>query len=782
MKVSLNWLSDLLGRQLEVDDVSHRLAMLGSPVEGVEALSPDLQDVIVAVVERVEPHPNADRLTLCHVHDGTEVREVVCGAPNVQAGRKYPYAPVGGTLPGGLKLSARKIRGVVSHGMLCSASELGLGSDHEGILELRTEAAAGTPFLDVMPIEDTRLDVEVTANRGDLLGHRGVARELSAVYGVPVKLPAIPQAREAATPRRVELKGAVGGVDVNIEDLDGCPRYMAAVIRGVQVGPSPAWLEARLRAIGARPINNVVDATNYILFELNQPLHAFDARRLRGDRVIVRRARRGERLTTLDGIDRALGVAMTMICDGDGPIAVGGVIGGANSEVTEATTDVLLECAYFDGRRIRNTRRALAISTDASYRFERGTDIDAMDEALRRAVILIRSVAGGDEPEGPIDVYPRPRPQRAVFVRPERVTQLLGTDISMREIEQHLSALGFVAAPKDGRLHVQVPAWRPDVAREVDLIEEIARLRGYDSFPLELRSFRPSSVPSDPDEIVRRRLRQLLTGMGLHEARSQPFVAPGHPDAARVVNPLSAEESCLRTDLMSGLAASVERNWGAMERGVRLFEIGHVFRSRGGEALPDERARVAGVVTGPRRPPHWTASGKAPDYDRWDARALAEGAMEVAVPGSRLEPRDDRWIVLARDGTERGWVGPVSADRPAWAAPLYGFEMDIVSGARPAVQYREVPAMPAVERDVALVLPDEVSALAVEQAIRSAAGALLESVHIFDEYRGAELAGRSVAWRLVLRAKDRTLRDEDADGVVTRVVAALKERFDVERR
>ncbi|MBE0591603.1 MAG: phenylalanine--tRNA ligase subunit beta, partial [Gemmatimonadales bacterium] len=566
MNVSLSWLSALLGRELDADDVSRRLTMLGAAVEGIERINEELDDVIVALVEHVEPHPDADRLTLCQVNDGQQVRQVVCGATNVRAGRKYPYAPAGGVLPGGFKLSARKIRGIVSNGMLCSPKELGLGLDHEGIMDLETDATPGTRLVDVMPLRDVRLAIDVTADRPDLLAHKGVARELAAVYGVPIRLPAIPGAPDTGpAPRRVQRQGTVGNVEIAIEDAEGCPRYMGAVIRGVTVGPSPDWLQARLRSIGARPINNVVDATNYILYELNQPMHAFDLAKVRGGKIVVRRAVQGEQILTLDGERRELTGEMTMICDAEGVTAIAGVMGGEDSEVTPETTDILLECAYFDPKRIRKTRQALKMSTDASYRFERGIDLEGMSDALRRAVVLIRAVAGGTEPDEGVDVHPKPSKPRTVFLRPARVEHLLGVPLSRDAIEGYLVRLGFPVAPKQDRLHVQVPGWRPDVTGEVDLIEEVARLHGYDAFPVEMRPFRPSAVPSDPIERLKARVRTLFTGFGLYEARSLSLTAKGAPDAFLVQNPLSAEDAYLRRDLLTGLVRSVERNWAVRE-------------------------------------------------------------------------------------------------------------------------------------------------------------------------------------------------------------------------
>ena len=781
MNVSVNWLSAMLGRDLDPHDAAERLSMQCAAVDAIEPVFPDLKHIVVGIVEAVEKHPNADRLSLCRVNNGRDVVQVVCGAPNVKAGARYPFAPVGAVLPGGLQLTARKIRGVKSHGMLCSEVELELGSDSAGIMELATDAPPGTPLQETIPAADTRLVLDVTANRPDLLGHKGVARELGAVYGLPVKLPPIPDAPNADSPRRVETRGTVDGVSVVIEDVDGCPRYIAAVIRGVTIGPSPGWLQARLRSVGARPINNVVDATNYILHELNQPLHAFDLARLNGPTLVVRRPRPGEVLTTLDGEDRALEPGMTMICDAEGPIAVAGVMGGENSEVMEATTDILLECAYFDPKTIRGTRKQLRINTEASYRFERGTDIEAMPGAVRRAVQLIRAVAGGDEPEAPVDVYPRRIQPRAVFLRSDRVTHLLGMRVPPDEIERLLVSVGFAVAPKDGRMHVQIPGWRPDVTREVDLIEEVARLKGYDSFPVEFRPFRPSVVPDDPVEPLKARLRRVFTAMGLHEARSLPLVPEAEARAQEVVNPLSTEEAHLRRRILPGLVRAVERSWAVRERDVRLFEIGNVFERSGGGGVPREWLRVGAVITGGREPSHWSTGGP-PDYDLWDIRTMFEEAIRVAGPDGAVVERDEGWALEDETGAHRGWAGRLTADRPAWAAPLFGLEVDVVVRERPAVAYTSLATTTPVERDLALVLPDGVSAAEVEAVMRETGGELLEGAVVFDEYRVEDMPGRSVAWRLVLRAADRTLRDEDADEIEGRILAALKERLNVERR
>ncbi len=777
MNVSVNWLSAILGRDIDAHDAANRLSLQAVPVDGVESVHTDLDDVIVGYVESVDVHPNADKLVLCQVNNGSDVVEVVCGAPNVRAGRKYPFAPTGAVLPGGLKLEARKIRGVVSNGMLLSEREMGMGTDQAGIMELVTDAAPGTKLVKAAPLTDQRLALDVTPNRPDLLCHKGVARELAASYDATVKLEPIPGALgDPKQPRRFKDVATVGGVEVSIVDTEGCPRYMAAVIRGVTIQRSPLWVEARLRAVGARPINNVVDATNYVLYELNQPLHAFDLAKIRGHKIIVRRANPNEELKTLDGEVRKLTPEMTMIADGEGATAIAGVMGGADSEVGDETTDILLECAYFDPIRNRATRKALRMSTEASYRFERGTDLHGMPDALERAVTLIRAVAGGSEPEPGIDVYPKPTKSTSVFLRPERVEHLLGVTLPREEMERHLSSVGFVVVPKNGRLAVQVPGWRPDVTREVDLIEEIARLKGFDAFPVELRAFRPSSVPDDPVEPLKASVRRLLTGIGLNEARSLPLVSSG---AQEVLNPLSSDESYLRDALVPGLIQAAQRNWSVRERDIRLFEIGTVFEAAPG-GRPREHLRVAGVVSGGRAPRHWS-NRQVPDYDIWDLKEIFLEVIRLGGVDGRVVERDHGWILLDESGKERGRARSLAADRPEWSATLLGFEADLAARTGVDRLYHELPTTPPVKRDVALILPDGVQSGDVEAAMRKVAGPLLETVQVFDEYRGKDF-GRSVAWRLVFRAPDRTLKDREVDKAITRALKQLKEEFGVERR
>ena len=785
MKASLRWLSDLLGTPLEAGQTRERLTMLGALVEGVEPLHQDLARVVVGEVLEVTRHPNADRLSLCKVNTGAGIASVVCGAPNVTAGKRYPFAAVGTTLPDGMVLERRKIRGEYSEGMLCSARELRLREEHEGILELETDAAAGTPLLQVLPIADTRFEIDVTPNRPDLLCHAGLARDLGASLGRPVRLPAFLDPAAARAPRAARASGASGetaGVRVTIEDPEGCPRYAAAVVRGVRVAPSPPWLRIRLEAAGSRAINNIVDATNYILLEVGQPLHAFDLAKLAGPAIVVRKARPGELLVTLDGTRRSLTAAMTVIADRTDAQAVGGVMGGAASEVSDGTTDILLECAYFDPRRIRATRRALGMSTEASYRFERGMDREALPANLARALELLVAVAGGTVEGVPVDVHPAPAPATTIFLRDARVSQLLGVEIPRAEIERVLTALGCVVSPKEGRLAVQVPSGRPDLTREVDLIEEVARIVGYDRFPDELRPQRLGGVPDAPSEQQAARLRRILTGLGLHEALTVPLGPRGDGSGVEIRNPLSQDEAFLRPALLPGLVRRVEHNWRMQQRDVRLFEVGHVFHPAGGP-LPAEELHVAGLVSGARRPPHWSEP-KPPDVDLFDARTLLEAAALHGRPGTAIVAQDDHLVAKDAAGRQVGWAGELKNDRPAWGARVFGFELDLDASAREPLKIRPLPAWPAVEQDVALVLPDGLAAADVEASLRAGAGALLESLRPFDEYRGAPLAAgqRSVAWRLVFRAADRTLREQEVEAALSRALAEVERRHGIRRR
>ncbi|MBI4539066.1 MAG: phenylalanine--tRNA ligase subunit beta [Gemmatimonadetes bacterium] len=801
MHVSYRWLRALApALDLEVGEVVDRLATYGAPVDEVVWLGKGLADILVARVETVRPHPNADRLTLCDVETGSGAVQVVCGAPNVRAGAYYPYVPTGSTLPNGVKIRRAKIRGVESVGMLCSEAELGLGRDHTGILELRGEFQPGSRFAEAVGLDDYRLVVDVTPNRPDLLSHAGIARELAPGGTAGLTLPEFPgsDAVSFAMVARVgaETSGAADGVRVEIWDPDLCPRYMAAVIRGVRIAPSPEWLAMRLRAVGARPINNVVDATNYVLFEVGQPLHAFDLNRLAGPAIVVRRARAGEWVVTLDGQLRSLGPEMLAICDAERPVAVAGVMGGTESEVSDETTDVLIECALFEPKSVRATARALSLATDASYRFERGVDPEGPPAALRRVAELIVATAGGTPAPAAVDVYPRPKPCPTIDLRPERVSHLLGIPFDEATIRAQLEPLGFAVDRGGAALRVRVPAFRSyDVTREIDLIEEVARRYGYEHFPDELRPFRAGGVPDDPRLQLEDDVRRVLVSSGLLEARTPAFTSERH-GAVRLANPLSADESYLRSALLPGLLRRVEYNFARGVRDVRLFEIGTVFRPGPAGAQPVERTNVAVVLTGLRSPRHW--SGPAAAVDTWDVKALVLRLLAPArLHDAEVTPAapQDRLLKAAQGFTVRadkdvvgaaGLIRSDAVDAPAWAGDIWGIELVLPAEPPPppTPRLRALATFPAVERDLAVVVPDEISAARVSEVMRQEGGALLEELSIFDVYRGPNIpeSARSLAFRLRFRAADRTLTDDDAQRATEKIVSRLKEELGVEAR
>lgn len=814
MNASYEWLRTLVPADLSPEAMRDIITARCCPVDELVRLRADLADVVIGLVVEAKPHPDSDHLWVTRVDAGRdELLDVVCGAPNVRAGAKYPFAPAGATLPGGLKLEKRKIRGAVSNGMLCSARELALGTDHEGILEVDTAAAPGTPFLAAVPVGDARLVVDVTPNRSDLLSHVGIARELSAATGTRVAIPPVPGAADGAVappPVRAPREATAGDVGVILADAAGCPRYMGVVLRGVTVADSPDWLAQRLIAVGSRPINNVVDVTNYLLHELGQPMHAFDARRLAGPAVVIRRARAGESITTLDGTVRTLNESMTVIADAERAQAVAGVMGGADSEVGPGTTDIFLEVAHFEPRGVRRTRRALGLSTDASYRFERTVDPELPPHALARAVEMLLAVAGGRVDGVPVDLYPAPRARLTVHLRDARVASVLGEPVPRPEIEALLGAVGFGGTPAADGLDIVVPSWRPDVIAEVDLVEEVARLHGYDAFSSELRPFRIGTVPDSPVEVAGRRVRDRLVALGLLEARPMPFVVGAAEGFVRVRNPLAENEAYLRRELLDTLARRAEYNLSHMQRDVRLFEVGPAWTPSGGE-LPLEELRAAILVMGHRRPPHWSEA-ETPDVDEWDAKGLAEelvrsafpAAATAVVPASSDDP-GALWDVVVDDAPV-GAVRRVPLDAPVWAAPAFGVEVTLMvvpsvrvaapgttryesaEGERapgvPVHRYVPLPTTPAAEFDLALLVPDDLPAATVERVIRSSAGDLLERVVLFDEYRGAGVptGHRSLAWRLTLRHPERTLRDKEIAGRREKLLRTLEGELGVRQR
>ena len=823
MNVSYNWLKAFVDFQETPEQLRDLLTSRVVTVDELKALRADLANIVVARVVEEGPHPDSDHLHVTKVDAGTgELLDVVCGAPNVTAGKLYPFAKSGTIMPNGLKIEKRKIRGQVSNGMICSARELNLGEEQDGVMELSIDVPPGTPFLTAMPVGDTQIVLDVGANRSDLLSHLGVAREIAALTGRKLALPrlgllvpGIPAATRTAK---------AGTLSVQVDDDSLIRRFMGVVVRGVKVGPSPQWLVDRLASIGARSINNVVDASNYVLHELGQPTHAFDLAKLGGGEVRVRLAKPGEKLKTLDGNERTLNTETIVIADATRAQAIAGIMGGHESEVTDTTTDLFIEVANFNPSRIRSARKALSMSTDASYRFERGIDVDLAAQALERVTQIIIALAGGEVDGAPVDIRPIPAEQRQIALRTSRVTQVLGDAIPAADIDKYLSSVGFEMQRGDAEHGgALVPSWRLDVTDEIDLVEEVARLHGYDNFPTEIRPFRPSNVPDDSLWVISRQVREYLVGQGLYEVRPLPFVAGGD-EHVRIRNPLAENEAHLRRAVVETLVSRAEFNLAHMQRDVRLFEIGDVFAPAKGP-LPVESLHVALLVMGRRAPRHFTdPAGAAFDqwiaWDRWDVEALARAICEIAFPGKNIlvvpndvrdphvqiprSTRDDLqdWVVV-REGTTIGRVGRIKLDAPVWASPAWGLEITLgrVESRPPAekgqhsyvipdrrltatAKFRGLPANPATEFDLALLLPTGRTAAEVEKVIRAQAGDLLERLELFDQYVGQGIGEgmRSVAWRLTLRHPERTLRDKEIEGRRAKILSALEKELNVRPR
>jgi phenylalanyl-tRNA synthetase beta chain len=522
-----------------------------------------------------------------------------------------------------------------------------------------------------------------------------------------------------------------------------------------------------------------------VMFELNQPMHAYDAATLRGGTLVVRRARAGERLVTLDDVERELSPEMIAIGDAAGVIGLAGIMGGASTEVGNETRDVLLEGAYWNPSRIRRGRRTLGMTSEASYRFERGIDRWGGGDAMRRCIEIILATAGGELADAPLDLWPEPSHPARIFLRPARVAQVLGVEIPWAAIEQYLVAIGatVVSKPDDGRMAVDVPGWRPDLVREIDLIEEIARLHGYDRFPSDLRPFRLGTLADAGEEAATAAVRRGMVDQGLYEVSRLPMGPRDGEDSVRLANPLSAEDAWLRRRLLPGLVRLVEANWANRVADVRLFEVGTTWRAGAPGSRPREERRLAAVLTGRREPEHWTGSGEA-RFDLWDLKGRFEAAVALAIPGGEIQVEGDAWVARDAAGRIVGEASPLAADAPPWAAPLYGFELILDPSPRKAPRFAPLPTTPPVDRVLALLLPAGVRVGAVEELLRRVGGELLEQVRVESDYRGGELppGTRSVAFRLTFRAPDRTLRDAEVDAVETRLLDGLAADLGVRRR
>ena len=796
MKVLYNWLKDFVPLEITPEETADMLAKLGFEIAGVQHFGGKLQGVVIALVKECAKHPNADRLSLCKVWDGQNEFAVVCGAPNVRTGQKVAFARVGAVLPDGEALRAAKIRGVESQGMICSAEELGLPEKSDGILEFPTETGIGLDVRPILDLNDALIEIELTPNRRDALGIIGVARELAAGLNLPLK---------NLEPRLRELDLASSAITVVNEAQDLCPRYTARYIRDVKVGPSPEWMVRRLSRCGYRSINNIVDITNYVMHELGQPLHAFDANRLEGRQIRVRRARAGEKILTLEEKTVTLEDGMLVIADETKPAALAGIMGGQESAMTPASTEIVLESAAFVAPPIRQTSKKLAIKTESSYRFERGSDWEMVAFASRRAAQLIQELAGGLCCK-PVEAS-APAPQAvSIKLRTERIKQFLGLEMKESIAADLLRKLGCVIGMGTGQLLVTVPSWRLDLTMEADLLEEIARLFGYDQIPTRNPSIRLTAVPDDRLWSFERKASSILAGLGLSEACHTSFLslkqvaafvpAPGQRQDSNpipVANPLSMEQAVLRTSLLPGLLQSALLNFHRQNTGVQLFEAGRVFfQDQEGR---HEARRLSLLLAGDILATHWRRKKKKADY--YDACGIVEALLKalhisnvqfMAWRAPAFHPK--RCSAIMAGSRSVGWMGEIHPDLSQeldTTEPLIAAELDTQAllDLSPA-QTAFVPfsLFPPVRRDLSLVAPLLTPYEKIARALRTAGGKDLESVSLIDLYQGEKIGAdrKSLTVTLLFRNKEKTLLDADIEKTMQKIISDLEKKCEATLR
>ena len=800
MKVTLNWLREFVEIHLPVHQLADRLAMSGFEVESISGQG--TCPISIAQITRVTPHPNSDHLVVCDVTTGGEVFPVVCGATNMKAGDKVALAPEGSTFHDGRTVTRAEIRGQISCGMLCSEQELNLSSDHSGLLILPQNAPLGMLLYPFLGLQDTIIDIAVTANRGDCLSVLGLAREIAAITGAQFHMKK-PRLREIDLPIERQAR-------VRIDDPDLCPRYSARVFEDVRLAPSPVWMRWRLEAVGIRAINNIVDITNYVMIELGQPLHAFDLSSLAGGEIIVRRARDTKTICTLDDQERMLVPNDLLICDRDHGVAIAGVMGGANSEVRDTTTTVLLESAYFVPETIRNTARRLGMRSEASYRFERGIDPQGTVLALDRAAVLITQCTDGKVNKGIIDVNPCPFRPVTILLRSDRVNRFLGITLDQSEIKQTLKTLGM-ALKKERRETWQVtpPLYRSDVTQEADLIEELARLKGYNTIPTLLpRSEVQEKIPA-LEETLGRRIRVNLSAQGLAEMLNMSFTSPrlntlfpgifAQATPIALLNPLSQEDAEMRMSLLSNLIRALQLNIRQGETQITTFEFGKVFHIKNGGPLTErqEYLCIAGILCG-----RWPASGIGGEGARIDFPDL-KGVIETMwrelhynVPVQWIRSTETPFLhpgkaaVLLHDDAVFGVAGAL---HPSHCATLgldeapWVFEFDfstLARFARPVNLYQSLPRFPAVVRDVAMLADEDLPAQAVVDAVSAIGNPLITDTRLFDLYRGEPIPPqkKSLAYSISYRAPDRTLTTQEINALHTQVIEHIVRTLGVEIR
>ncbi len=801
MIVTYNWLKEFVDFNLSPEELAHLLTMLGLEVEGMRTIGSDMDDIIVARVEEKAQHPNADKLSLCKVDNGREILSVVCGAQNFKAGDMVALAQIGAVLPGDFRIKKSKIRGEESCGMLCSERELGLSAESDGIMILDPQSRVGVPLFESLGLKDAIFEIGLTPNRADCLSVIGIAREIGAKLGTKVRYPGHGVPEEGPP---VELSASV-----QVEDSVGCPRYTARFVSGCTIGPSPAWMVNRLTAVGMRSINNVVDITNYVLLEYGHPLHAFDFKLLAGGKIIVKRAGEGDTFTTLDGQERALCPEDLTICDGEKAVALAGIMGGQNSEINDATTDILIESACFDPTMVRRTSKRLGIHTESSHRFERGADVGNLTRALDRAAALMAELAGGRVSTGILDIYPQPAAPRCITLRLERVNQMLGLDISAAQVESILLNLEFdVTATGDGLFSVTVPTFRVDIEREIDLIEEIARLNGYENIPATMPRVRINAERPSRRRALELKVRDLLVSNGLSEIVNYSFINPssidkvllGEDDTRRnmvpILNPLTEEQSVMRTSLLPGLLEVASRNASFRLMDLQLFEMRRIYLAAEGAELPDEPLHAAGLLTGARDQAGWNRGRESVDF--YDVKGIVENIVaalnlsdvsyNASITESFYHPGKSCAVFAGSTRfASMGELHPAVQETYGFDQPLYYFEIDLeqlVSLSAGTTSVSPPPRFPDTFRDIAMLIDNELETGTVLDCIRSNKIKELGQVELFDVYTGSHVpeGQKSIAVRIRYWSQDRTLTDEEVNRLHQKVIENLKKKINVALR
>ncbi len=798
MKVSISWLQTYVDIQMDIDPLAQALTMAGLEVEAVYDRFAYLQSVVVGRIAAVSPHPNADKLRLCQVDAGDRQYQVVCGAPNAAKGMLAPLALPGTELVDGTILKTGKIRGETSEGMLCSEKEIGLGDDVGGLMALDDKLAPGSPLNRALGLSDMVLEIDLTPNRPDCLSIIGIAREVAAIQGTGFNLPTIelPEGEE-------EIQQYTS---VAIEAPDHCPRYAARLIADIQVKPSPFWLQDRLLSVGQRPINNLVDVTNFVMMETGQPLHAFDFDRLAEHRIVVRTAAEGEKFTTLDEKERNMTADTLMICDGVKPVAIGGVMGGMNSEIAPDTTRVLIEGAYFNPISVRRTAKRLGLNTDASHRFERGVDPHNTMTAIDRAAALMVETGGGRLIKGAVDVQVD-LPQPAVIdLSVSATNRTLGIDLGQEQMAELLAGIGFETTGMDGdTIRVAAPSFRVDVSRPQDLMEEVARRWGYDKIPTTFTAIPADGAVAPKPLVHRQRIRDRLAGLGFSEVVNYSFIHEkscdrlglAESDARRkvvsILNPLTEDQAVLRTSLIPGLLEAMQRNISRQSRTMKLFEIGKTFISKGADVLPDERDLLAALWTGDRFIPGWFDKPVACDF--YDLKGGLESLMENLQVSNlrftRLQGDHHPYIRPGMGADIRigdqpvgiiGEITPTVLSAFGLKQTAFVFELDLMQliDHIPDVVYAQpLPRFPSTSRDATLIVGQELEADAILSEVRRLDQPLVEDVQLFDVFQGKPVPenAKSISFRIIYRSNEKTLEDDTINQLHKEITQSLVQKF-----